>query len=128
MTTVRHARERCRREGWSMFVYLDPPFWAKSSFLYRRSLTEIGHERLAEQLHWLRDPFLLSYDPAPEIAEFYKAHNAATVAEIELLYTGTARSAGRELVISNLPRLPAATPLWRSARDDLDTAAAATSG
>jgi DNA adenine methylase len=115
MVTVREARERTRRDGRSAFFYLDPPFWAKSEFLYRRSFTETEHERLAEQLHWLRDPFLLSYDPAPEIAELYTAHSAATVAEIELLYTGTARSAGRELVISNLPKLPAETKLWHSA-------------
>ena len=114
MVTVREARERARREGGSVFFYLDPPFWSKSEFLYRRSFTETEHERLADQLHWLRDPFLLSYDPAPEIAELYTAHGAATVAEIELLYTGTARSAGRELVISNLPKLPSETRLWHS--------------
>lgn len=131
MVTVRESRECARRDGRSVFFYLDPPFWAKSEFLYRRSFTEIEHERLADQLHWLRDPFLLSYDPAPEIAELYTAHSAATVAEIELLYTGTARSAGRELVISNLPKLPTATKLWRStspAPDEAGTVVVRTAG
>lgn len=117
MFTVREARERARREESSVFFYLDPPFWAKSSSLYRRSFTELAHERLADQLHWLQDHFLLSYDPAPEIVDLYTGHTAGTVAEIELLYSGSSRSAGTEMVISNLPKLPAETKLWRTSRE-----------
>jgi site-specific DNA-adenine methylase len=113
MATVKRARERAKKNGWGTFVYLDPPFWSKSDKLYRHSYSAIGHENLADRLHWHKDPFLLSYDPAPEIAELYKAHSARQVTEIELLY-GTTRSAGKELVISNLTRLPSTTQLWRS--------------
>jgi DNA adenine methylase len=93
MITVRKARERARREESSVFFYLDPPFWAKSRFLYRRSFTGTAHDRLADELHWVQDNFLLSYDPAPEIVELYTGHAAGTVAEIELLYCGSSRSA-----------------------------------
>lgn len=117
MTTVGAARDAARRAGDSVFIYLDPPFWAKSGFLYRRTFNEIDHERLAESLHWVRDHFLLSYDPAPEIAELYTGHNAATVAEIELLYAGSGSTAGAELVISNLPQLPSETRLWRTSKE-----------
>ncbi|HYV14420.1 MAG TPA: DNA adenine methylase [Conexibacter sp.] len=117
MTTVRTAREEARRSGKSVFYYLDPPFWAKSGFLYRRTFTELDHEHLAESLHWLRDHFLLSYDAAPEIAELYTGHSAATVAEIELLYAGSGSAAGTELVISNLPSLPSETRLWRTSKE-----------
>lgn len=117
MITVRQARERARREDASAFFYLDPPFWAKSRFLYRRSFTDLAHERLADQLHWLQDHFLLSYDPAPEIVELYTGHNAGTVAEIELFYSASSRSAGKEIVISNLPKLPAESRLWRTSRE-----------
>ncbi len=113
MRTLRETRDRAHRDERSVFFYLDPPFWSKSDKLYRRSFTELDHEHLADALHWVSDPFLLSYDPAPEVVELYKGHRAATTALIELLYTGSARSAGRELVISNLPKLPAETRLWR---------------
>jgi DNA adenine methylase len=113
MKTLREARERGRREAESVFYYLDPPFWAKSEKLYRKSFNEPDHERLAEALHWVTDKFLLSYDAAPEIVDLYSAHRNVRLAEIELLYTGTARSAGREIVISNLPTLPSETRLWR---------------
>ncbi len=113
MRTVREARESARREERSVFFYLDPPFWAKSDALYRESFTEVDHERLAEALQWVLDPFLLSYDAAPEIVELYTGHRATSAEEIELLYTGSVRSAGREIVISNLDKLPTETRLWR---------------
>lgn len=112
MQTLRETRERAHREEVSVFFYLDPPFWAKSELLYRQSFSELDHERLAEALHWVADPYLLSYDAASEIVELYSGHRTVTTAEIELLYTGSARSAGHELVISNLDRLPAETRLW----------------
>jgi DNA adenine methylase len=112
MQTLRETRERAHRENVSVFFYLDPPFWAKSEMLYRQSFAKTDHERLADALHWVVDPYLLSYDAAPEIVELYRGHRAATTAEIELLYTGSARSAGHELVISNLATLPAETRLW----------------
>ena len=129
MTTVRQVRERARREDASVFFYLDPPFWAKSNYLYRHAFTEIEHERLADQLQWIQDPFVLSYDPAPEIVELYTGHSAGKVAEIELLYSGSSRSAGAEILISNVEKLPAATKLWRTScewRDARRAAAQAT--
>lgn len=125
MLTVRQSREKARRDDISVFFYLDPPFWAKSRYLYRRSFNEQDHERLADQLHWIKDPFLLSYDPAPEIIELYTGHSATTVAEIELLYSGSSRSAGTEIVISNVTTLPAETKLWRTSREWQDARRAA---
>lgn len=113
MQTLRSTRDRAHRAGRSVFFYLDPPFWAKSEKLYRRFFCAPDHERLADALHWVADPFLLSYDVAPEIIELYRSHRAASIALIELLYTGSARAGQRELVISNLPALPTATRLWR---------------
>jgi DNA adenine methylase len=114
MKTVRQARDHARQHDMSAFFYLDPPFWDKSQRLYRYGFTETEHERLADALHWVKDPFVLSYDAAPEIVELYKGHRGRSIALIELLYTGTARSAGQELVISNLDALPHETRLWRT--------------
>jgi DNA adenine methylase len=101
MQTLRATRERAHREELSVFFYLDPPFWAKSGLLYRESFTELDHERVAEALHWVSDPFLLSYDPAPEIVELYKGHRAATTADIELLYTTKSKWRSRAQVSSS---------------------------
>ena len=69
MNVVKTTRELAE-EQWKAH-YLDPPFCAKSQYLYRRAFTRNTPERLAESLRWVDDPYLLSYDPAPEIAFLY---------------------------------------------------------
>jgi DNA adenine methylase len=97
----------------STFFYLDPPFWAKSQRLYQHSFAPHDHRALASSLRYVRQNWLLSYDPAPEVVALYR-HHGVQRARIELLYTGTQRSAGKEVVISSLPQLPADTRLWRT--------------
>lgn len=111
---VAYARKRAREQGWTTFFYFDPPFWAKSDRLYRLSFQEWQHEELAESLRWLTDSWLLSYDPAPEVAKLYEEHRGVQSAQIELFYTAARRSAGHELVITNLDQLPEETRLWRT--------------
>lgn len=122
--TIAAARKTARANGWSTFFYLDPPFWAKSDLLYRHSFQRWQHEELAESLLWLQDPWLLSYDPAPEIEGLYAGHRGVQSATVELLYTAARRSAGHELVVTNLDALPAETRLWRN--EDERAAARAT--
>lgn len=115
--SIANARTLARKRRWSTFFYLDPPFWAKSDLLYRHSFVRWQHEELAESLLWLSDPWLLSYDPAPEIEELYAGHREVTMATVELLYTAVRRSAGHELVVTNLAGLPAETRLWRTEQE-----------
>jgi DNA adenine methylase len=117
---VRHSdaviilREVARRGvGDDIFIYLDPPFWAKSDRLYRFGFRRSDHEALANELRWMRSPYLLSYDPAPEIVNMY-AHHRARVTDVELLYTATQRTAETELIITNLVNAPGPTRLWRT--------------
>jgi DNA adenine methylase len=116
MSFVSKARTLARQHEWTTFFYLDPPFWAKSQHLYRRAFTSAAHTRLAESLRWLDDPYLLSYDPAPEIVALY-AHDDLLVQEIELLYSGRPTGGIHELVITNLPELPSETRLWRTSSE-----------
>jgi len=116
LEAIRDARQHAKREGLSMFTYLDPPFWAKSSQLYRYGFAEFHHEELAEALRWVQEPWLLSYDVSPDINELYDKHDARQV-NVELLYTGTQRAAYEELVITNLKQLPVNTKLWRTKAD-----------
>jgi len=113
LEAVRDARAQAKRDRLTLFTYLDPPFWAKSSHLYRYSFVDFEHEELAEALRWLREPWLLSYDLSTDVNKLYEKHNARR-ADVELLYTGAQRAAYEELVITNLDRLPTDTRLWRT--------------
>jgi DNA adenine methylase len=110
LDVLRDARRGA--DGKSIFFYLDPPFWAKAEQLYRFSFTISDHNRLSTALRYVKEPYLLSYDPAPEIEALYARHDCL-LERVELLY-GTQRSAGEELVIANLGRLPADNRLWRT--------------
>lgn len=110
LDVVRDARRAVR--GKTVFFYLDPPFWAKAQQLYRFSFTIDDHKRLATALRYVKEPYLLSYDAAPEVEALYARHGSL-IERVELLY-GTQRSAGEELVIANLARLPADNRLWRT--------------
>jgi DNA adenine methylase len=98
--------------GKSLFFYLDPPFWAKADQLYRFSFRNGDHQRLSAALRHVKQPYLVSYDPAPEVEALYAGHECL-IERVELLY-GTQRSAGEELVIANLERLPTDNRLWRT--------------
>lgn len=114
MRVVTSARREAKILGWEPFFYLDPPFWAKAKWLYSRWFTDLEHEELAEQLRFLREPYMLSYDVAGPIAELYMPHDEVQVVNVELFYAGVARGAGREYVITNLKCLPAETRLFRT--------------
>lgn len=113
LEAVRDARALVKREGGTMFCYLDPPFWAKSSHLYRVGFADFHHEELAEALRWVREPWLLSYDVAEEVVELYEKHDVRR-AKVELLYTAAQRAGYEELVITNQTTLPSDTKLWQT--------------
>ena len=94
LKVVQHARAIAAKSESVLFFYLDPPFWAKSQWLYRHSFTEPDHTSLAAQLRLMSEPWLLSYDPAPEIEELYKSHRAR-IATIELLYSASQARGGK---------------------------------
>jgi DNA adenine methylase len=110
---IRDARREATEAGETTFFYLDPPFWAKSSHLYRYGFVDFHHEELAEVLRWLREPWLLSYDLADEVVELYEKHDVRR-ANVELLYTGARRAGYEELVITNQSGLPSDTKLWHT--------------
>jgi DNA adenine methylase len=112
---IPHVRRRFRSKR--VFYYLDPPFWSKSRDLYRYSFSPGDHARLATALRYVREPYLLSYDPAPEVEQLYVGHKGVRTERVELLYTATQRTAEEELVITNLSCLPRDTRLWRTNRE-----------
>jgi DNA adenine methylase len=116
LEVIRDARLQTKRENKQLFTYLDPPFWAKSRELYRYSFVDFEHEELAQALLWLREPWLLSYDVAPDIERLYARHDVRR-ANVELLYTATQRAAYEELVVTNLADLPLDTRMWRTKQE-----------
>ena len=52
-------------------VYLDPPYYANGSRLYRNTYKHSDHARIAELVDSFRQPLIVSYDYAPEIGVLY---------------------------------------------------------
>ena len=98
----------------NLFLYLDPPFFEKASSLYRFYFLEEDHKALRDFLISLEDKWLLSYDSASQVEALYgdalkKGTNGTKHHDIELLYTVariSKRKKGKEVIISNLERLP----------------------
>jgi DNA adenine methylase len=102
-----------------VMYYLDPPFHQRAERLYAHHFDDTDHKELHDTLLTLDSPWLLSYDPSPHIIRMY-ADNGRTPRHVELLYS-MRRSNGlaqvRELIVSNLPRLPTRTRLWRTSAE-----------
>ncbi len=56
----------------STFFYIDPPYFKKASKLYTNFYKKSDHSALAETVLNLENPWLMTYDNAPEIAELYR--------------------------------------------------------
>lgn len=105
--------------GGGIFYYLDPPFYCKAARLYRHYFENGDHEALHDRLVRLRQPWLLSYDPAPTIQTLY-SHNSQGPKRVDLLYTASGTGTlveVQELIVTNLVRLPHATRIWRSSEE-----------
>lgn len=92
------------------FFYLDPPYYHKADALYGYYFDNAGHIRLRDYLTTFEAPWMLSYDDAPEVRTLYKVQSFKARI-IDSTYSthpmGGASHVGREVLYSNLPRLPA---------------------
>jgi len=106
-------------ESDNVFLYLDPPFYSKADRLYTYYFQHQDHRALHDTLSQERTPWLLSYDPAKPIEELY-ASNGTKPKRIELLYSAAGSSGvtpAKELIVTNLPRLPERSRLWRTSSE-----------
>lgn len=102
-----------------VLYYLDPPFYCKAERLYTFFFQRDGHVALRDALVRLQQPWLLSYDPRPEIVALY-SENGLAAKHVDLIYSAAPNSTlskVRELVITNLCHLPTATRVWRSSEE-----------
>ena len=110
--TIRRAQQ-LRYPSGQVLYYLDPPFYEKADRLYAHYFSEAQHRSLHNRLMRLKQPWLLSYDPAPEIVAMY-SHNGTGPEHVDSLYSTTGLQAAEELIVTNLEWLPANTKLWHS--------------
>lgn len=99
--------------------YLDPPFYNKADRLYRFFFNADDHQALHDRLVRLKQPWILSYDPAEQIRSLY-AHNGNGPKCINSLYSANMNSGLQkveEFVITTLPVLPTETRLWRTQKE-----------
>lgn len=92
--------------------YLDPPYYHKAEQLYGYTFDEDEHANLRNFLSELNRPWLLSYDDAQEVRDLYSTVTSKARV-IDNTYSthplGGCAFIGRELVFTNMKRLPAAT-------------------
>lgn len=96
------------------FFYLDPPYYHKAEQLYGYVFDEDAHQALRNFLSGFSRPWLLSYDDAQEIRDLYE-QVTSKARVIDNTYSthplGGCSFIGRELVFTNMKRLPAPTNL-----------------
>jgi len=67
------------------FIYADPPYYEKGPELYKYSMTDDDHRRLAASLRSCRADWVLSYDDHPFVRDLYESW--ADIKSVELTYT-----------------------------------------
>jgi DNA adenine methylase len=77
------------------FIYLDPPYYVKGSRLYDNSYSHDDHVEVAELVHRLRCPWLVSYDAVPAIVRLYSNSPAISYS---LAYSAARSYEGTELM------------------------------
>ncbi len=67
-----------------VFIYADPPYYEKGSQLYKHSMTDDDHRRLAKSFRSCRGEWVLSYDDHEFVRTLYPW---ADIESVELTYT-----------------------------------------
>lgn len=81
----------------NVFVYLDPPYYEKGSFLYLNHYKKKNHENLAEQLNNNSEAFwILTYDDKDVIRTLYKDRK---IINYTLNYNAHRFKKGKEIII-----------------------------
>jgi len=91
------------------FIYLDPPYYYKAEQLYGYVFDTNEHARLRDYLMDLESPWILSYDNTEEVRKLYN-RRGLQARVVDNTYSahplGGASFIGRELLYSNMDRLP----------------------
>jgi DNA adenine methylase len=80
----------------SAFFCIDPPYFEKGAKLYTNSFTRDDHTRVAGAIQRLRQPYIVTYDDAPTIANLFSLRRRF---RLNLPYSLQVKRVGTELVI-----------------------------
>lgn len=95
----------------SALVYLDPPYYAKGRQLYQNQYVHADHARIAELVATIRHKWIVSYDNAEPIQQFYSAFRQQTFG---LRYSAKDAYKGIEvMVFCDQLKTPGAVEPWR---------------
>lgn len=77
-------------------VYLDPPYYANGHRLYRNTYKHDDHAEIAKAVSTIKQPWIVSYDNAPQIKALYSRFRQQTFG---LGYSANARYEGTEVMV-----------------------------
>lgn len=79
------------------FFCIDPPYFKKGASLYTSFYRPEDHAILGRAVRALKNPWMVTYDNTPEIAEIYKSQRRFT---FEINYSANIKRVGTELLIA----------------------------
>lgn len=79
-----------------VFCFIDPPYIGMGDRLYTHGMPRGGHQRLADALHRLDAPWVLTYDAHPDVLALYPHH---AILQIDTPTTCGPRRVGSEYVV-----------------------------
>lgn len=93
----------------SAFFCIDPPYFKKGASLYTSFYRPEDHAILGRAVRGLKNPWIVTYDNAPEISEIYKSQRRFT---FQINYSANVKRVGTELLIA--PKRLKIPPEWSS--------------
>lgn len=93
----------------SAFFCIDPPYYQKGASLYTSFYRPEDHAILARAVCSLKNPWMVTYDNAPEIAEIYSRQKQFTFG---INYSANVKRVGTELLIA--PKRLKIPSMWDS--------------
>lgn len=87
--------QRLARLGSRTFVYLDPPYYVKGEGLYEHFYRHDDHLKVAQLVHNLSVPWIVSYDACPEVLRIYAQYSRLSY---RLSYSACVRRRGDEVM------------------------------
>lgn len=92
-------------------VYLDPPYYANGSRLYRNTYKHADHARIAGLVDTITQPWIVSYDDAPAICGLYGKYRQQ---KFGLGYSANFRYRGTEVMVyGDQVKIPGAVEPFR---------------
>ena len=84
-------------EGDDIFLYIDPPYIVPGEQLYLNSLNYQIHVELAEYLHGLSSPWVLTYDVVDQVID--DLYKGLRVAKFDISHTAQKQHIGSEYIV-----------------------------